>query len=277
MGVEKAGLVAATGRDRSVSGRLRSLCEVASRLHTHASESGVAFAAAGIAYYAQVSLIPLGVLVFVAVSTVAGDELAVRLVDTAGDALSPTGRRLLRDAVAGRAGRWEATVAGVVVLGWGSLRFFRGLKSAVTEVYDGREGIFVRWRDSAVAGLAILLSLTAVLGAGFAFRRFGVGPPVAVRPLLLAAALAASLYPVYYVLPDVDVTPAEALPGTVLTAGGWVVLHTAFRTYVSFVGGTAYGVLGGVILLVTWLYLASLFLVIGAVLNVVLAGRDRGA
>lgn len=249
--------------------------EALSRTLAHAMRSDLPFTAAGIAYYAQVSLVPLGVLAFVAVSTVADDELAVRIVDAAGGALSPSGEALLRDAVTGRAGRWEASLAGLLVLSWGSLRLFRGLKTAFSDVYDDDDSVAVRWTDSAVAALAVPTAVVVVLGAGVAVRWAGISLPVVLRPAALGVALTASLWPLFYVLPEAGVTYREALPGAVLAAGGWILLRTAFRAYVGFVGSTAvYGALGAVVLLVTWLYLASLLLVAGAVLNVVLAGRD---
>jgi len=53
------------------------------------------------------------------------------------------------------------------------------------------------------------------------------------------------------------------------------VLRTAFSAYLAVAGGASLcGVLGAVVV-VTWLSVASLLLVGGAVLNVVLAGRGQ--
>jgi membrane protein len=58
-------------------------------------------------------------------------------------------------------------------------------------------------------------------------------------------------------------------PGSVFFAVGWVVLTLAFGFYVSRFGkyNVTYGSLGGVIVLVTWLYLSSFILLFGAEFN----------
>ena len=58
---------------------------------------------------------------------------------------------------------------------------------------------------------------------------------------------------------------------------GWTALATGFSLYAAVAGGfQLYGVIGGVLLLVTWFYFAGNVLLVGAVLNAVLAGvMDR--
>jgi YihY family inner membrane protein len=255
--------------------RPSSLREAASRLVGHALDSDVSFTAAGIAYYAQVSLLPTLVLGFVAVSTVAGERLAVRALDAAGEALSPAGQQVVREALTGAAGRAEVGLAGLAVFAWGSFRLFRGLKTAFNDVYGESDGMVVRWRDSAVAAVTVAAAVAVVAGGGLALARFGP-VPAPVRALSLTLALSVALAPLYYVLPDADVGVAEVAPGAVVTAGGWVLLRTGVRLYLDVADRYAvYGVLGALVLLVTWLYLASFLLVLGAVVNAVLAGRDR--
>lgn len=254
------------------------LRETTRRVLSHAVESDVAFTAAGIAYYAQVSLLPLAVIGFAAVSAVASERLALNVIEATGGTLSPTGERLLRESLTGGAGRVEAGIGGVLVFVWGALRLFRGLKAAVSTVYGTDTGVVVRWRDSAVTLVAVSATLLALLGTGLALRRLGVGLPPPIPGLVSLAVVTGSLYPLYYVLPGQTLTPAEPLPGTVVAAGGLVLLRLGFRVYLRLGSRYAvYGVLGGVVLLVTWLYLASLLLVLGAVVNAVRAGYDIDA
>jgi hypothetical protein len=51
-------------------------------------------------------------------------------------------------------------------------------------------------------------------------------------------------------------------------------MQAGFQLYASVASTSAYGIVGGVILLVTWLYLAGAVMILGAVINVVLA-EDR--
>jgi len=248
----------------------------ARRVVAHARETDAAFTAAAVTYYVQVSLIPLAILAFVAVSTLAGDRLALEAVESVGDVLSSTGERLLREAITRGAGRAEASVGGLAVFLWGTLRLFRALESAFAAVYPSDESMVSRWRDIAVAALAVPVALVAAAGGGLALQYVGPSLPAPARAALLVAALSAVLLPVYRVLPTVEVPVTEALPGAVLTAGGLVVLRVGFEVYLAVAGGASlYGALGAVVVVVTWLYFASLLLVGGAVLNVVLAGRDE--
>jgi hypothetical protein len=81
--------------------------------------------------------------------------------------------------------------------------------------------------------------------------------------------------PLYSVFPDPRVGPVEALPGAVTAALGWTLLGAGFSVYVDLaVGVVLYGVLGGIFLLVTFLYFGALIVVAGAVINVTL-GPDR--
>jgi len=246
------------------------------RVVAHAFRTDATFTAAAIAYYAQVSLVPLGVLGLVLVGTVAGDRLAVAAVEAAGDALTPTGQRLLREAVTRGAGRSEASVGGLAVFAWGTLRLFRALETAFAAVYPAERSTDRGWRDTAVAAAGVPLALVIVVAGGVAFRWIGAAIPPVARSIVLTAALSAVLLPAYRVLPTASVSLREALPGAVLAAGGLVVLRRAFGVYIALSGGaTLYSALGAVVVVVTWLYLASFLFVTGAVANVVLAGRDR--
>lgn len=74
------------------------------------------FLAAGIAYYAFVSFVPALTLAFAVASLVGGEELAATALSVAGEALSPVGRDLVADALAGARGRAPVTLFGVAVL-----------------------------------------------------------------------------------------------------------------------------------------------------------------
>lgn len=77
--------------------------------------------------------------------------------------------------------------------------------------------------------------------------------------------------PIYYVFPDVDLSLAMVLPGAVVAAIGWALLRTGFGLYVTHSSTQdLYGVIGGVILLITFLYFGAVVILIGATTNAVL-------
>jgi hypothetical protein len=166
------------------------------------------------------------------------------------------------------------------VLLWSGLKLFRGLDVAFATVYRLPQpgGLLQQVLDglTALAAVTVGVALTVVVGAAIArFEAVFEGVPLVdvAGTLVLVLSLTLSLFPLYYVLPDQPVGVREALPGALFAAVGWTALQTGFRVYAANAGSfQAYGVLGGALLLVTWLYFGGLILLIGGVLNAVLAG-----
>ncbi|MEF8852696.1 MAG: YihY/virulence factor BrkB family protein [Haloarculaceae archaeon] len=236
------------------------------------------FLAAGIAYYAFVSLVPASMLLFAVASFVGGEALAETVLAASGDVLSPVGRESVRAALEGTGGRAPATLVGFVVLVWSSLKVFRGIDVAFSQIHgiDPASSFLERVRDAAVALGGVSVGVAAVVVAGVVIGRSGVAFAGVLGTLALVVVLATALFPLYYLLPVRAASPALVLPGTAVAAAGWTLLGTVFRAYASVAGGAdLYGALGAVLLLVTWFYVGSLALLVGAALNAVLAGRGE--
>lgn len=126
-------------------------------------------------------------------------------------------------------------------------------------------------------GPKIADSLFSTVGLGNVFATLWkiVQWPVAVLFVVLAYAI------VYYEGPDVDqrkwywITPGAAI-GVFL----WLVASFAFRVYLHFFNSynQTYGALGGVIILMLWLYVSSLAVLIGSEVNSEIehAAAERG-
>lgn len=241
----------------------------------------VTFIAAALAYYAFVSMVPLAIISVVVATAVVGPAFADAVGTQVTALLGGQAGEVVETALAASAGRTGVTVAGLVVLVWSGLRLFRGLDVAFAVVYQSERpsDLLDQLADAGVALGGVGLGVGAALAAGAAVSWTGIGGDLAVPFGLvgeagLAVALTLALLPVYYVLPDRGVTVREALPGAVFTALGWTALHAAFLLYAGSAGSyQAYGLLGGVLLLVTLFYFGGLVLLVGAVLNAVLAGR----
>lgn len=237
----------------------------------------VTFLAAAIAYYAFVSMIPLLVLTIVLATSLGGERAVEALLASIGGFLTPDARGLLADALIGGTGRAGATTASLVVFLWSGLRVFRGLDIAFSQIYGtSQEGSWVEHLSNVFTVLmAVGLGVIVVLFVGTVAR---VAPgSVPLRRLLAAATMFGSLvvvlFPMYFVFPGIDMGVREALPGTALAALGWTLLATAFDLYASVATSfTIYGVLGGILLLITLLYAGAIVLMVGAVFNAVLSG-----
>ncbi|MFC6728766.1 YihY/virulence factor BrkB family protein, partial [Natronoarchaeum mannanilyticum] len=242
-----------------------------------AQSEQITFLAAAVAYYAFVSLIPLSLLGLVIASVMGGAVFEGQVVATAGEFLTPDAQNLLTEALTGEAGRGGATIVGTVVLLWSGLRLFRGLDKAFSQVYGtiGSKSIVNEFLNALAVSVAIVVGVASMTIIGAAIERLpagGMSPQIGFA--LLVATLAVVFYPMYLLLPDADIEPREALPGTLFASLGWVVLGAGFQLYTANAGTfAAYGVLGGVLLLVTWLYFGALIVMLGAVINAVLADR----
>lgn len=243
-------------------------------------EEDVPFMAGSVAYQAFVSLVPLLVLVFFAVSLVGDEDLAAQVVEFSGGFLPPEAAQLLGKSIAGKTGSTGASLIGLVTLVWGTLKVFRGLDTAFSAIYGTSEqNSFV---DQVVDGLVMLVAIGgAILAGGIAITVISLLPlpgDSVLVPLVLIGALVVAFYPMYARFPDVDVTRREVLPGVLVAALGWAALQSVFGYYVEFAGGSAgAGIFGAIILLLTWLYFGALVLLLGAVVNAVLAGRRGDA
>ena len=239
-----------------------------------ARDRNVTLLAAGVTYYAFVSIIPLLILALAVASTF-GEQ---QLIDSALQrirAVTPAMASLLERTVASQAGHLGASLVGTLTLIWSAIRVFRGIDLAFGEIYEmaSDDGLVEQVKKAliVVAVVAVAGALIAVAAAAASvISNFGVPFADLVSRLLLVAGLALLFLPIYYVLPPIDVTVGHALPGAIFASVGWVVLQWAFIYYTGNAGQyQAYGVLGGVLLFVTWLYAASILLLAGAVLNLV--------
>ncbi|WP_135827681.1 YihY/virulence factor BrkB family protein [Halorussus halobius] len=241
-------------------------------------DENVTFMAGSIAYYAFVSLLPLLVFALVVLAALDSAAFTARLSALTEAFLTPYARQLLVESLDASAARTGMSVVGALTLLWGMSRIFQGLDVAFSEIYDTRaeKSLLSTARNGVVVFLALGLAVAAfaVVGSVAAFAPDLPHPSVA-NPLLLVAGLAVAFVPVYYVFPDVDLTVREVLPGVVFAAVGWTALGVVFQGYVAYATRyeTIYGTLGSAFVLLVWLYASGLVVLVGGVLNAVLAGR----
>ena len=237
----------------------------------------VTFLAGSVAYHAFVSLVPLLLLVLFLLSALGGlapeavfTLVGAALTDGAADVLLAELRRASRSQ--------ELSVVGGGVLVWGTLRVFRGLDTAFSDVYDteAANGFLDQIVDGLVVsvgfGVAVVLggTLQAVIpgdGAGTLW--------LVANRLALFGGLVVTLFPVYYVFPDAGVSVREVVPGVVFAATGLTLFVSLFGLYVRWSGeNPEASALAAVLVFLTWLYVSSLVVLLGAVVNAVLSNRS---
>lgn len=251
------------------------VASVLRRAGGRARDAGVTFLAAGLAYYWFVSLVPLGIVTFTLAQALYGDALVARSLDVVGAGLSPAGERALASAVGDTDGTAGVTATGVVALAWSAVRVARGVEHAFDRVYDdaATDGL----REGAGVLVAVVPAVLGALAVAGASVLAGTPDPAVAAAQL--GGLVVALLPVYVVVPnDVKLRgpgrlASATVSGAVVAAAAWWALAHALRRYVAYGGySVAYGVLGGALLAVTFLYLGALSLLAGAALNAALAG-----
>jgi len=134
--------------------------------------------------------------------------------------------------------------------------------------------------------IAILVAFVTIVGGAFLTERavagLGLGDAAwsavsllrwPVVGLLLIAAAAV----VYRFGPNLQPSWPTAITGALVFAVGWLVATFLFAQYVTRIAdyGATYGALGGIIVLMIWLYLTGLVLLVGAEIVAIRLGRSE--
>lgn len=136
-------------------------------------------------------------------------------------------------------------------------------------------------------GIALTFSTTVIVTSKSVFswlvRSIGVEPQAAavwqvLRYPVSFAFIVGVLWLIYYYMPAIKQKKTHVLTGAIFAASAWVGVTLLFRYYVMSVAtySSTYGVLGGVIVLLSWLYLTMFVVIVGGELNSELA-RGTGA
>lgn len=242
-----------------------------------ARERDLSVAAAGVAYYAFNALLPALVLAVLAVSLSTYAAAAVDVLGQLGG-VDPANLRIVTTSIQESEGIGRLAVLALVVATWSALRMGRAIADVFTDIYGESDHSRIgRLRDVVLVFLTwlVALALVVVIGVAVAYlnpdgNRVGV-----LWPLLLFAGLFVAFVPMYLVFPP-GASLWESFPGAALAAAAWTISGAFFRAYAwASASVEFFGLLGVVLLVLTWLYLGSYALLVGAMTNAVLADRVR--
>lgn len=254
-------------------GRLDHALETVVTVGRMAEEHEVKYPAAAIAYYAFVSQIPLLLLVVAVIS----DQLTRQIQTVTPDLLTPDARQLLSEALVTGSGRTWAALLAVGVLVWSGANIVIGFQTVVNRVErTAREPLRTQLRDAGSILGSFGLVIVAVLLTNSAFALLPIGDMWAYsEPFVQFGMLTVAFLPLYYAPSRVVMSLREALPGALTAAAGWTVLLTVIRFYA---GNAAqyplYGVLSGIILILSSFYLGAIVLMVGAIVNTMSADTE---
>lgn len=250
--------------------------------------------AAEIAFFAVLSAFPWLLLMTAALgwfAQVAQDGVADEAKRLLLTSLDQVLTQRASGAVAAARDVFEQERVGVVSLSallavWLSSRGFAAMISALNLAYDTHERrpwLQVRLRALALALGSVLAAafflLVFVAGPTVVALRYDVPAPVAVVEMATGLVSVAGAVVIYAVAPSRSGTWRENVAGAILAAGFGVVASLGFGVYLRFAtaGNLIYGVLGGGLALLVWLYLLAVGLLIGAEVNALKKRTRRGS
>ena len=189
-------------------------------------------------------------------------------------------------------GRPNLLTLGLVISLWSASRGVDAVRRALNAAYNVTESR-PYWKTQVVAlavtivgavlltiGVALLIAggqlgfwLAAKMGFGSEYVLVVHGLRWPVTALLIATVAACT----YYFLPDVKQRFKFITPGSAIGTLGWLGATWGFGQYASSFGAynVTYGSIGGVIILLSWLYLSGIIFLVGGEINAVLEHHSR--
>lgn len=174
---------------------------------------------------------------------------------------------------------------GAVVAIWAASNGVAAVIRALNLAYDVKDSR-PKWKVRLIAilftlgggALGIVATLAAVATPALAQA---VGEPIGTVILWLRIPVAALLVTfvwalAYYVLPDVEQQFKFITPGSIVGVTIWIIASLGFSFYVTNFGkyDATYGSLGGMIVLLLWMWISSQVLLLGAEINAIIERRS---
>ncbi len=181
---------------------------------------------------------------------------------------------------------------GILVSIWASANGMEALITALNTAYDV-EKRRAWWRERLLAlQLTLGLALFVITALGLLFFGASLGERVAqhygygatfrtfwnlARWAGIVGFILLALELLYFIAPNIKQRWRETTPGALFALGGWLLVTFGFKFYVVRFGNynATYGALGGVMVLMLWLYLTGVAILLGGEINSVIAQLKR--
>lgn len=273
--------------------------ELLRRTAFDSNRDGVPGLAAQLAFYFFLALFP-ALLVVVSLLTLLPVEPAIASLLTRLEGLLPADaldlvRREIDRVL--RGDRRGVITFGMAVAVWSSSTAMMAVIYTLNRAYDIEE--WRPWWKTRLIAIVLTLALAVFILAAFALVVAGGEMAAAVAawtgagqafvdawrilqwPIALALVVVA-IDLVYHFAPNADARWVWVTPGALLATGLWLAASLGFKLYLRYVTNIAvfYGAIGGVMVVMLWLYLSAFAILVGAELNAeidkALPTHDRG-
>jgi membrane protein len=242
--------------------------------------------AAQLAYYFFLALFPTLLFVIALAGAVSSEGMVTRVVEMLSGAAPPDVINIIRDQLVSlsQGNQGGIMTFGVLAALWSSSAAMVALIDALNRAYDVEDAR--SWWKRRLTAILLTMGVAVFILASVALVIVGpqLAESIAGRAGLGAAfewtwkilqwpvafALVATAFGlIYYFAPDVDQDFVFLTPGSVLATMLWLVGSLGFRFYVVNFGSynETYGTIGGIMVLLLWLYISGLCVIIGAEMN----------
>ncbi len=257
------------------------------RCWREASTDNLGIVSAGVAFYSFLAIAPLLAATLLAYGLFVEPQKVIDHIGTLAsflpdDIAATIGEQLLRISAAPSGGKGWGLIAALAVALFGARNGIGALMTALNITYEEEErrgivrlnAIAILLTVAAMASAGATALLLAALGLVEAALSSGQQWLTVVLQILTYAILglvgaAAAAFLFRYGPCRRKAKWIWLTPGSILAAVAWLILALGFGAYARTIGhfDTTYGPLGAVAALLTWIYLASYALLLGAELN----------
>jgi membrane protein len=258
------------------------------RVWTRYKNDDVANQAAKVAYYFFMSLPPLLMATFAMAGIFGGDRTAAWLTGSLQRNL-PAEAGTLVDGFVSEVVQKEhpgLLSIGLLLSLWAGANVFMALEDSLNVAWGVRcQRGFVKRRGVALAallavGLLFLAGSAALLAGPAIAKGLGLGTAWSILQFPLGLGLVvAAFWVVYRVLPGRNHRghAGVLLKSSAFAAGLWLLATLGFRLYAANFGSysKSYGVLGGMIVLLLWMYYTSMVIILGGEIGAEMERQDR--
>jgi len=273
-----------------------SVGELARRVWREMQDDEVTERAAALSYYFLFALFPALLFITALLGFLPVSGLPERLMTYLRDVLPPDAASTLERTITEvlRVRRTGLVSLGLLVTLWASSNGMLSLMKTMNVVFDvtERRSLWKRRLLAVVLTLtfavfivaALLLMVFGPLMGAMVAGWFGLGDVftrvwrIASLPIVIACVLM-GIELVYYLAPAGERRWRWVTPGATIAVVAWLVMSFGLRVYVGRVANysATYGSIGGVILLMLWLYLSSVVFLVGAEIDAEIDAATRAA